>query len=58
MGNWILYGLFVGTILVSLISYAISYKLISRWTKQNNKKRKLKWIKKNKKKKRPAKKQW
>lgn len=58
MGNWILYGLFVGTILVSLISYAISHKLISRWTKQNNKKRKLKWIKKNKKKKTPAKKQW
>ena len=58
MGNWIWYILFVGSILVSLISYALSHKLTSRWTKKNNKKRKLKWIKGNKKKKTPAKKQW
>lgn len=58
MGNWIWYGLLVGAILVSFISYVIRYKLTSRWTKKNNKKRKLKWIKKNKKKKTPAKKQW
>ena len=58
MGNWIWYGLLVGAILVSLISYGIRYKLTSRWTKKNNKKRKLKWIKGNKKKKTPTKKQW
>ena len=58
MGNWILYVLLVGTVLVSNISYFISYKLTSKWSKNNNQKRKLKWIKKNKKRKTPVKKQW